>query len=316
MFDALSSIFELLDLESARCTRLEAAGDWSLRFPEKRAIKFAAVIRGGCWMIHPDHQPIRMEAGDVFLLSQTPAYVLASDPALPPVDGAAVIDWNASDIGHWGGDEVVLLGGAFKVSALHEHLLTDALPHLMHIPRDAPSASGLRRTLEMLEVEFSHSDMGSQLLRHHLADMLLVQMLRAFSRREDLGGKEVRDSRRNDWLGALTDPRLARALNAIHAEPQHRWTLKGLALVSGMSRTSFAEAFRAAIGHPPMEYVLRWRMQLAEDRIQRGEAIAGVAAELGYASQSAFGVAFKRLKGYSPKAASRRAAEMSEVRLY
>lgn len=325
MFDALTTIFDLLDLRSARCTRLEAAGDWALRFPEKRAIKFAAVIKGGCWMIHPDHHtghhathhPIRIEAGDVFLLSQTPAYVLASDPALPPEDGTKVIDWTLSDTGHYGGDDVVMLGGSFAINPLHQHLLTDVLPRLMLIGRETAAAAGLGRLLELMEIEFAQTGMGSALVRHHLADMLLVQMLRAFAQgeinrpaRANTAPDQPRESgmqnRTHDWIGALTDPRLGAALNRIHGEPHHPWTVAELARIAGMSRTSFAERFRAAMGRPPMEYVLHWRMHLAENLICQGKSIAEVANMLGYTSQSAFGVAFKRVKGCAPKTALRR----------
>ncbi|MGY5810187.1 AraC family transcriptional regulator [Rhizobium sp. LEGMi198b] len=304
MTDALTSIFSLLDLRSARCTRLEAAGAWSLRFPEKLALKFAAVIQGECWMIHPDHPPVQMAQGDVFLLSQTPAYVLASDPHLPAEDGAKVIDWEGSDVGRYGGADTVLLGGSFRVNPLHERLLTEALPHLMLLPRDALAASTLSRTLEIMEGEFRQIRMGSDLIRRHLADMLLVQMLRAFAER-DVRGMDRRQPRGSGWIGALTDPRLGAALDRIHAEPGRHWTVKALSEVAGMSRTSFAEAFHAAIGQTPIDYVTRWRMQVGEDLIHQGLGIADVAATLGYASQSAFGTAFKRIKGCSPKVATR-----------
>jgi len=303
MPDALSAIFHLLDLRSARCTRLEAAGDWSLRFPEKLALKFAAVIRGGCWMVHPDHPSVRMEQGDVFLLSQTPAYVLASDPGLVPQDGMKVIDWERSDIGRYGGDDTVLLAGSFRVNPLHGRLLSEALPHLMLIPREAPSAPVLSRTLEIMEAEFHQARMGSELMRHHLADMLLVQMLRAFGAREEEHGE--RRGRRSGWIGALTDPRLGAALNRIHAEPGRTWTVRALAEIAGMSRTSFAAAFHEAIGRAPIDYVTRWRIQVGEDLIHRGISVAEAAAATGYTSQSAFGAAFKRIRGCSPRAAVR-----------
>lgn len=304
MTDSLSTIFNLLDLRSARCTRLEAAGAWSLQFPEKLTLKFAAVIKGECWIVHPDHPPIRIVQGDVFLLSQTPAYVLASDPALDSEDGAKVIDWNHSDIGRYGGDETILLGGSFRVKSLHEHLMTDALPHLMLIPRDAPSAPVLSRTLEIMEAEFCQTHMGSDLMRRHLADMLLVQMLRAFSESEEqwLPGGRPRGS---DWIGALADPRLSAVLNHIHAEPSRKWTVKTLAEIAGMSRTSFAETFRASVGRAPIDYVSHWRMEIGEDLIRHGKSIAEVAETLGYTSQSAFGAAYKRIKGDTPKSAGK-----------
>lgn len=304
MSDALTAIFNLLDLHSARSTRLEAGGNWSLRFPGKAALKFAAVIRGGCWMLHPDHPPVRMERGDVFLLSQTPAYVLASDPDLIPQDGAKVIDWERTHTGHYGGEETVVIASSFRVSRLHERLLTDVLPHLMLIQGEAPSAPVLSRTLEIMEVEFGRTGMGAELMRHHLADMLLVQMLRAFAAREDQSAGEE-PPRRGGWIGALTDPRLGAALDRIHAEPGRAWTVKALAEIAGMSRTSFAEAFHTAIGRSPIDYVSRWRMQVGEDLIHRGHSIAEVAVRLGYTSQSAFGAAFKRITGRSPRASAK-----------
>ncbi|TNB48164.1 AraC family transcriptional regulator [Martelella lutilitoris] len=302
MTDTLTTLFNLLDLRSARCTRFEAGGDWSLRFPEKSAIKFAAVLKGTCFMLHGDRPPIRLRAGDVFLLSQYPSYVLASDPALPPEDGARVIDWTQSDTGRYGGDEVVMIGGAYRASPLHAHLLGDALPPLMLIPAQAPSAAQISRTLQSLESEFTRTDIGAEMMRRHLTDMLLVQMLRAISARE---GETTAVPGQSNWIGALTDRRLGAALDAIHANPERNWTVAALAGIAGMSRTAFSQGFRKAIGRAPIDYVLRWRMQVAEDLIHRGRSVSEVAGLLGYGSQSAFGVAFKRIKGRSPRAALR-----------
>lgn len=298
MRDSLTDIFNLLDLQSARCTRLEAAGAWSLRFPGKAAIKFAAVLRGACWIVH-DGQPIRLEEGDAFLLTHSPAYVLASDPGLPSVDGTEVIDWKRSDTGRYGGGEVVLVAGSFAINPLHRHVLTQALPARMVIPRDAPSAPILARTLQIMEQEFAEPGLGARLMRHHLADMLLVQLLRAFSQRE---ARPMDEDGQGGWIGALAHPRLGAVLDAIHGEPERRWTVRMLAERAGMSRSAFADAFRDATGATPMDYLLRWRMQLAEDLLDKGRSVAQVASELGYASQSAFGVAFRRVKGCSPKA--------------
>ena len=298
MPDTLTSIFHLLDLRSARCTRLEAGGDWSLRFPDLHHLKFVAVIRGACWMVHPAGAPVRMKAGDAFLLSRTPAYVLASDPDLPPEDGAALFDWSTSSTGRHGGDETVLLGGAFEVASLHERLIGEALPPLTILRRDAPSAVGIRRTLELMEAEFAAEPVGPALIRHHLADMLLVQMLRA----------HIADGRGEGWIGALTDPRLGAALDRIHAAPHHHCSLHELATAAGMSRSAFAAAFHRAIGCAPIDYAIRWRMRVAEDLLHRGLSVGEVAERLGYSAQSAFGAAFKRVKGHSPGSAQRAGA--------
>jgi AraC-like DNA-binding protein len=68
-----------------------------------------------------------------------------------------------------------------------------------------------------------------------------------------------------------------------------------------MSRTSFAERFRDVAGVPPLAYLNRWRMLLARRALRHGDARVGaLAAELGYASESAFSTAFKREVGESP----------------
>ncbi len=76
-----------------------------------------------------------------------------------------------------------------------------------------------------------------------------------------------------------------------------------------MSRSSFAARFRATVGEPPMEYLTRWRMLLAADKlVNNGATISAIAPALGYDSDSAFGAAFKRVFGYSPRQFVHRAA--------
>lgn len=308
MPDTLTSVFQLLDLHSARCTRLEAGGAWSLRFPDRHVLKFAAVERGSCWMVHPEHPEVELRAGDAFLLCHTPAYVLTSDPSLPPEDGSTVIDWTTSDTGCHGGEDVVLLGGAFSVSALHERVIHDALPRLMLLRRDTASAAAITRTLEIMEAGFRTARMWAELTRHHLAEMLLVQMLRAYASGEEASGAPAR---RSDWIGALTDPKLGAALDAIHAAPDHKWTLHELAGIAGMSRSAFAEAFKRALGRAPIDYVAQWRMQVAEDLLARGHSVTEVATRVGYSAPSAFAAAYKRIRGLSPGTIARKAEAKS-----
>lgn len=302
--DALSSAFNLLDLRSTRATRFEAAGDWSFRFPAKAALKFSAVLRGACWLLHQGQSPVRLREGDAFLLSYSPPYVLASDPDLAPEDGLAVFDGGRSNIGRYRGDDLIAIASTFHVNALHEHLLSRALPTLLVVPHDAPSASVMMATLQILAQEFGAEGIGADLMRRHLADILLVQLLRAFAGRETVNSDDAFEPRSN-WIGALADPRLGASLDAVHAEPGSHWTVGLLAERAGMSRSAFAETFRKSVGLSPMDYLLGLRMQIAEDLLQQGWRVSEVADELGYASQSAFGVAFKRIKGGSPRSITR-----------
>jgi AraC-like DNA-binding protein len=78
--------------------------------------------------------------------------------------------------------------------------------------------------------------------------------------------------------------------------------VQDLATRVGMSRTAFAVKFKETVGLSPMDYLTRWRMLLAGDRLTNSrDSIAAIAASLGYESESAFGAAFKRVMGCSPR---------------
>lgn len=294
MNDPLSEVFSLLDVESARCTRLAAGGRWALSFPAKPALKFVAVLRGHCWIALPDQAAKLMGQGDTFLLANAPAYVIASDLGMEPEDGVPLFDGPHLDAACHGGDDTVLLGGAFVFQGGNAQLLLGSLPPFIHIPGHEPAAAVLRGTLEVLDAELQARQMGASLVTRRLGDILLVHALRAFAM--------MQGADRVGWIGALADPRIGGALNLMHKEPGRRWTVDELASASGMSRSSFALRFKERVGTPPLDYLTRWRMELARDALRRKEtSVARLAATLGYASESAFGNAFKRAFGRAPR---------------
>lgn len=111
-------------------------------------------------------------------------------------------------------------------------------------------------------------------------------------------GARVADDK--GWLQGFADPRLSMVLSCIHGEPARGWTLQTLAKSAGMSRTSLAVRFRERMGIPPLAYLTHWRMYLAQRELLAGAAIAEVAARVGYASESAFSSAFKRVMAVAP----------------
>jgi AraC-like DNA-binding protein len=293
MTDALSDVLSLLDVRNARCTRFEASGRWAFRFPAKPRLKFAAVLRGACWISLPGEDPRRLVAGDAFLLAEAPQYVLASDPSLAPEDGIASFDWEHSDIARHGGSETALLAASFVFNALYVRLLLDALPPLLVIPAMDSAAGVLRTLLEVLDREIRVERIGAELVTRRLADVLLVQVLRSYgAQREDAVA---------GWISAASNPQIGGALDLMHRDLGRRWTVDELAGAVGMSRSAFAAAFKKKVGSPPLDYLLRWRMQVARDALRRGKSVSAAAAQTGYASESAFSNAFKRVHGRAPK---------------
>jgi len=123
--------------------------------------------------------------------------------------------------------------------------------------------------------------------------MMLVQALRAYlTEAVDHG---------TGWSFALADKRLARAITAMHADPARRWTLRALGEQAGMFRSVFALRFKEIGGETLTQYLSRWRMQLACDRLEHaGEPVSVISDALGYEPESTFSTAFKRVVGCSP----------------
>jgi AraC-like DNA-binding protein len=106
-------------------------------------------------------------------------------------------------------------------------------------------------------------------------------------------------------LAGLADPRLARALTAIHDTPRKAWTLEDLADIAGMSRTRFAERFRTKVGRTPIDYLTAWRMALARQLLSDGKPVKTVASQVGYDSPAAFSRVFNRITGHPPRHAAK-----------
>ncbi|MCP1645706.1 AraC-like DNA-binding protein [Pseudomonas citronellolis] len=294
--DPLSDVLSLLKPRSQFYAGFDAAGDWSFDFPPHEGIKFTAVMRGTCWGITDDLQhPVRFAEGDCFLLNSRRRFVLSSDPALPAENAEHILEAAARDgvAVHNGGGEVFLISGRFDFSGNHAAVLFDALPPIVNIPKASTQAEVLRWSLDQLASELRTPQPGGALMSTHLVHLMLVQVLRLF-----LGNSGELPQ---GWFLALTDRQIGRAIGALHAEPARHWTLEELARTAGLSRTVFAQRFKALVGSTAMDYLTRWRMLLAADRIRDDrQSIASIAFSLGYESESAFSTAFKRTMGFAP----------------
>jgi AraC-like DNA-binding protein len=169
-----------------------------------------------------------------------------------------------------------------------------ALPPLVQVPLDA--IPGLRPALDLLFAETDQVRCGSRLLADRLFEVVLIQLLRwVIDHPQEVGVS-------SGLVMGLSDPRLARALVALHAAPQVDWTLARMAAEAGMSRSGFAEAFRNVTGTTPLAYLTDWRLTVASTLLQTGHPQKLVAAELGFSAASSLSRAFKQRFGVAPRA--------------
>jgi AraC-like DNA-binding protein len=171
--------------------------------------------------------------------------------------------------------------------------LARALPPLVVLP--LARVEGLHGALELLFAETGRVRCGQRLLADRLFEVVVLQLLRW------LLDHPVEAGIRPGLIAGLADPRLARALTALHEAPGAAWTLARMAAQAGMSRSAFAMAFREQVGQPPADYLADWRIALAQRGLREGRPIKILAAELGYANPSALSRVFAARTGLAPR---------------
>jgi len=295
--DPLSDVLSLLKPKNYMSGGIDAGGEWSFYFGELKVTRCFALVSGACWLAMngvPD--PVHLVAGDCVLMPHGRAFRLASDLALEPVDAmkhiitqpmnGRIIPWN-------GGGGTVGLSAIFTFSGEHANMLLGALPPLMHL-RDPSRQATMRWCLERMMQELREPQPGGFLLGQHLSHIMLVEALRLYLSNEVSPGV--------GWLLALGDRQMRAAMTAMHEDLAHEWTLQELAQLVGMSRSQFALRFKAKVGVSAMEYLTKWRMLRAADRLTNSpESVTDIAISVGYESESSFGAAFKKVMGLSPR---------------
>ncbi|MFE6286205.1 AraC family transcriptional regulator [Streptomyces sp. NPDC057877] len=294
--DPLEDVLALLDTRSQLSTSLVAGGRWAVRFEPPAGVKFNTVRRGSSLLeVDGTGEPIALAEGDCYLLTRPRRFTLRSGPGVEPVPAGPVFARAVDGVARTGdGDDVILMGGSFSFGAHAQELLLDALPPVIRVPADTPQAGAVQWALTAIGDELAHRPLASTLVAEHLAVVMLVHVLRLHLAREP---ETV-----SGWLAGLAEPAVAAALTALHADPARPWTVAELAHAAAVSRSTLAARFKKTVGQSPLEYLTRWRIQLAARRLRQGtDTVAAIAHAIGYGSESALSVAFKRVTGMSPR---------------
>lgn len=307
--DVLSKILSSVHLASEIYLSVEMSAPWGVSFPDQpdRAL-FYVVSRGSCYIdVEGDDGPLPLVGGDLLMLPAGSPHTMKDRPHTPttPVEQVVklgVYDENGVFRHGGGGEKTSMIVGRFRFENHAAIPLLSAMPRLIRISDDiAHSVPGLSATLRLLSAEPTSNLPGKDILMDRLADVLFVQMLRAFVVQEEQEGRSYES--RAGLIQALMDPELSKALTLMHTKPEHQWTVAELAERVGMSRTAFALRFKAKAGVGPLEHLTRWRVQKACELLREGRrTLDEVAWRVGYESGAAFSRAFKRQTGVAPGA--------------
>ncbi|OKI94455.1 AraC family transcriptional regulator [Streptomyces sp. CB02058] len=294
--DPIVDVLRLLRTQAVVPARVHAASPWAVRFDPYAHVKLGVVLEGECWMTPEGCEPLCLRKGDFFLLNNPPSYTLTSTP-----DGArgraAAFRERENDgevrIGAEADEDTYVCCIDFVFEEANASVLFDVLPPLVLVRAGDPRGALLTNLSALTVAEMESAGVGRTLVLEHLAQLILVHMLRVHA---DATERPV------GWLGALVEDGIGAALRAMHADVGRRWTLDELAAISHMSRSAFAAAFKAKVGTAPLTYLIEWRMSLARDALRSDtRSISELAAATGYESESAFSTAFRRVVGASPR---------------
>lgn len=266
--------------------------------------QFYFISRGPVLMRTHSGNLYRLNSGDALLLPLGTRHRLLSSPDEPCTDVRAFattpICGNIGSIKTCAPDQqeappVLIFSGCMELDLGGMQMLVNAMPEVLLADTLMHRYPEIEPMLNAMERESRGGNAGFAVILARLADVVASLIVR--------GWVESGCSQAGGWLQALRDPRLGKALVAMHHEPGKNWTVATLAAEMGSSRSVFAERFLAVTGMTPLRYLTDLRMQLAIQWIGRDrEAIETVAWRLGYGSLAAFSRAFKRTVGKTPGA--------------
>jgi AraC-like DNA-binding protein len=304
-------------LTAAVFFRVEATSPWVIELPEgatlarsvtpraQHIISYHVVTDGTCWGGLPGDPPLALAAGDVLVFPHGDAYVMSTARDLRGGPGPAEVlgflrAMSAGQLpftvveGGDGPDRLHVVCGFLGCDVRPFNPLLATLPRLLRVrPTSSSADDPLQRLIEFTVAESREQRAGGECVRLRLSELLFVEVVRRHL--------ATLPAEQRGWLAGLRDPIVGRALTLLHERPAHAWTLEQLASGSGSSRSVLAERFTHFVDDPPMQYLTRWRMQIAARLLAEStRKVAAVALEVGYESEAAFSRAFKKAAGVPP----------------
>jgi len=311
--DALSDLLKTVRLTGAAYFEIAAQEPWSVRSPAREMIlprilpgadhliAYHVVTAGRCFASLVGGRPVQLEAGEVVVFTNADPHVMSSGMGMradPP--SADMIEIASAgrlpfliNLTNGGGPSASLVCGYLACDARPFNPLLESLPQMLKAGGGQKNDTGwLGQFIHFAVAEVADKRAGSESVLTKLSELMFIDVVRRYI--------ETLPSQDTGWLAGLRDPVVGKALALIHARPSFNWTVEGLARQCGVSRTVLAERFAELVGHPPMHYLAKWRMQVASELLNGNLNMAAIAAQVGYDSEAAFSRAFKKMIGVAP----------------
>jgi AraC-like DNA-binding protein len=308
--DTLSDVLRAVRLTGAVFVDVDVTVPWSawaanaskllpvIMPSAQHLISYHLVSEGECYAVPAGGEAIRLQAGDVIVFPHGDAHALASEANLPRGAGFDVNRIKPTKQrpyrihGGGGGDRVKVICGFLGCDVRPFNPLLAALPREIYVNGREGNAR-LSQLYQMAVAESHEQRIGGESVLAKLSELMFIEVVRRYL--------ETLPAEQTGWLAGLRDRHVGHALSLLHSQPAREWTLDELAKEVGLSRSALAERFTLFVGLPPIQYLAKWRMQMAAGLLTDGQAsIAQVAVEVGYDSEAAFSRAFKKIVGVPP----------------
>ena len=298
--DPLGQALYQLRLNGSLYCQSELSSPWGLSMPEMPGeMMFHIILKGNCWLSFDGESHVPLPQGSLALVPKGQGHSISSHAGVgctPLFDVPVQQISERYELMRFGGngEPTSLLCGVVSFDPIAGAKLIEQLPKsIVLTPSNEDQSTWLKSTLQLIAIEAQRLRLGGETIMAHLADIIVIQAIRHWI--------ETADAAKAGWLGALKDPKLGKALVAIHSQPSESWTVDQLAKAAGMSRSGFSARFTQVIGTSVKQYLTHWRMTIARSKILSGDMTLGeLSEELGYQSEAAFSRAYKRVMGESP----------------
>jgi AraC-like DNA-binding protein len=306
--DPLSDLLRVVRLDGAFFYAVEAAEPWIVESAHAKELRpqilpasehliaYHILTGGHCFVRLIGEAPVEMLPGDVIVFPHGDPNVMSSgrDLRAPGVTTSFPDRYpHTVVLGNGGPPAASFVCGFLGCDRRPFNPLLASLPRLLHMR--GMSSAWLDGFARQVTKESQLGRPGADGVLTRLAELMFLELLRRYLEELPQG--------QTGWLAGLRDEAVGRALALMHERPGHSWTLEELAREANSSRTTLAKRFTELVGQAPMQYLTRWRMQVAANLLRQGAGkVATIGREVGYDSEAAFSRAFKKATGFAPGA--------------